>query len=75
MLTKKKIDNSMAPIKDAIFGAGSNPIGAFKPSISTVFVINTSFIFTTSLLERTSFYKTTFQPSFFKSFEKNTCVI
>jgi hypothetical protein len=42
----------MAPIKDAIFGARGSVIGALKPSIlTTVVVINTSFVFAYSLLE------------------------
>ncbi len=64
----------MALIKDAIFGAKGNPIGALKPSFSTFFVINTSFVSATSFLKWTLFHKTTFQPSFLKSLEKNTCV-
>jgi len=64
----------MAPIKDAVFGAGSNPIGALKSFVSIVVVINTSFVFTTFLLKWTSFCKTTFQLGFLKSLEKNTYV-
>ncbi len=41
----------MAPIKDVVFGVGGSPIGTLNSYVSTVVVINTSFISTTSLQE------------------------
>jgi hypothetical protein len=41
----------MAPIKDAIVGDGGSVIGALKPYVSIVVVINTSSISTTYILE------------------------
>jgi hypothetical protein len=52
-----------------------NPIGAFSPLGSTIVVMKTSSTSSTSLLEPTSFHKTTFQPGFFKFLEKNSCII
>ncbi len=52
-----------------------NPIGEFSPLGSTIVVMKTSSTSSTSLLEPTSFHKTTFQPGFFKFLEKNSCII
>jgi hypothetical protein len=46
-------------------------LGAFK---TPIIIIVTFSMFATSLLERTFFHNTTFQPGFFMSCEKNTWV-
>jgi hypothetical protein len=64
----------LAPIKDTILGGGGKPIGALKPPASIIVVMKTYFISTIFFLKQIAFDKTIFQPSFFKSLEKNTCV-
>jgi hypothetical protein len=63
------VDNSIAPIKDAVPGRGGSDDGAVRPLTSTVVVMNMSDVSATSLLAHTSLRKTTFQPSFLMSLE------
>jgi hypothetical protein len=71
---KLSLFDNLAPIKDAKLGGGGEPIGALKPPPSIIVVMNTYFISIIFFLKQISFHKTTFQPSFFKSLKKNTCV-
>jgi len=64
----------MAPIKDVMLGVVGNLVGVVKPLISIVVVMQFFSIFATSLLDRASFFKITFQPGFLKSSNKNTYV-
>jgi hypothetical protein len=65
----------MAPIKDVVLGVVGNLVRVVKPPTSIIVVMKTFYVSTTSLLDRASFFKITFQPSFLKSSKKNTCVI
>ncbi len=64
----------MAPIKDVVLGGVGNLVGVVKPPTSIVVVMKIFFVSATYLLDCASFFKITFQPGFFKSSEKNTCV-
>ncbi len=61
------LDNSMAPINEVELGDGGNPSKALRPHVSMVIVMNTSSMPSTSLLDRASFQKTTFQLGFLMS--------
>jgi len=65
----------MVLILDVILSGVRSSIGAFKPPISTIVTMNISFVSATSLLNRPSFCKTTFQLGLFKSPKKNTYVV
>jgi hypothetical protein len=64
-------NKSMLLSKVLYLEVGGNPIGIFNPHGSIVVVMKTFFPFPNSFLEWVSFYKTTFQPGFFKFLEKN----
>jgi hypothetical protein len=64
----------MVLIMDVILGGVRNSIGALKPHVSTLVTMNISSIFATSLLNKPSFHKTTFQLGLFRSPKKNTYV-
>lgn len=64
----------MVLIMDVILGGVRSSIGALKPHVSTLVTMNISSIFATSLLNKPSFRKTTFQLGLFRSPKKNTYV-
>jgi hypothetical protein len=41
----------MAPTNDTVLGGGGSPLGALKPHVSMVVVVNRSSMFATSLLD------------------------
>jgi hypothetical protein len=57
----------MAPINEVELGGEGNASRAFRPFVSMVVVMNTSFVSATSLLDWASFHKTTFQLGFLMS--------
>jgi hypothetical protein len=61
---------------ESVFPHGDGTVsGATNPVLSIVVVINMSDVSSTSLLDRASFHKTTFYPSFLTSLEKKTWVV
>jgi len=61
----------MAPIKETLFGGGGSVIGALKPPIFEVVIMNTSFVQNIFLLKQTSFFNTTFQLNLLMSLKNN----
>jgi hypothetical protein len=75
MLKDCHVRKTLWPLSMTLYlGGGGSLLGTFKPHVSMVVVMNTSFMFATSLLDQVSFCKITFQPGFLISSKKNTYI-